>query len=261
MAFIQCDFYSETLGICTSMNVILPQSTRSQVGMQGTAGAGKHPVLWLLHGRSDDHTIWCRRTSIERYVAELGLAVVMPAGGLSFYSNMVSGQRFGDFFENELPGIARSFFPLSDKREDNFIAGLSMGGYGTMRLALAHPERYAAAASLSGVLDIAELCESAEPWRRSMMATVFGDKLDGLRGSDFDLLHLLKKHLTAGTDLPRLYACCGAQDFLIEHNRTFDAFCREQGVPLRYVENQGAHEWSYWDRMIQDVLAWLVRER
>src|SRR5690606_7723267 len=110
-------------------------------------GEGRHKTLWLLHGRSDDHTIWLRRTSIERYVAPLGLAVVMPNANLSFYNNMAWGARYGDFFENELPELARSFFPLSARREDNFIAGLSMGGYGAMRLALANPGRYAAAAS------------------------------------------------------------------------------------------------------------------
>ncbi len=257
MAFIQCDFYAETLGLSTSMNVILPQATRGQIGMKGTAGEGRHPVLWLLHGRSDDHTIWGRRTSIERYVAELGLAVVMPSAGLSFYCDMAGGSRYGEFFEEELPALARSFFPLSDKREDNFVAGLSMGGYGAMRLALTHPERYAAGASLSGVLDIAQMCESTEPFRRQMMRDVFGDDLARVRGSKLDLFHLLQSQQASGTSLPALYACCGADDFLIEHNRAFARHAESLQVPLRYTENEGTHEWGYWDRMIQDVLAWL----
>lgn len=127
MALIQCQFYSEVLGLSTSMNVILPQATRSQIGLEGKQGTGPHPTLYLLHGLSDDDSTWLRRTSIERYVASLGLAVVMPQVHRSFYTNMEQGAAYWSFISEELPALARSFFPLSDKREDNFVAGLSMG--------------------------------------------------------------------------------------------------------------------------------------
>ena len=94
MAFIQCDFFSEVLGLSTSMNVILPQPASGQIGMEGSKASDKYPVLYLLHGLSDDHTIWARRTSIERYVASLGLAVVMPAVHKSFYTDMAKGDRY-----------------------------------------------------------------------------------------------------------------------------------------------------------------------
>jgi len=113
----------------------------------------KHPVLFLLHGLSDDHTMWMRRTSIERYAAARNLAVVMPAVGRSFLPGHGERRALLDFHERELPAILRGFFPALGKARDNFVAGLSMGGYGAMRLALAHPERFAAAASFSGALD------------------------------------------------------------------------------------------------------------
>jgi len=151
MALVHCDFFSEALGLSTSMCVILPQATGGgQIGMASAAAAKQHPALWLLHGLSDDHTIWQRRTSIERYVAPLGLAVVMPAGGRSFYADMAHGLRYWTFLSEELPALARSFFPLSEAREDNFVAGLSMGGYGAFKWALRCPQQFAAAASLSG---------------------------------------------------------------------------------------------------------------
>ncbi len=255
MAFIQCDFFSETLGLSTSMNVILPQV------IGGRPGRGRHPVLWLLHGRSDDHTTWMRRSSIERYVAELGLAVVMPEANVSFYHNMADGAAYGTFIEEELPEVARSFFPLSDKREDNFIAGLSMGGYGAMRIALEHPDRFAAAASLSGALDVAAFGRDEDSVRVEWMRQVFGERFDQLEGSRADLSVLLASARSSGARLPELFACCGREDFLIEHSRKFAAQCGALKIPLNYIENEGSHEWGYWDRMIQEVLQWLPLPR
>ncbi|MFD0818010.1 alpha/beta hydrolase, partial [Micromonospora zhanjiangensis] len=154
MALMRCDFFSETLGLNTSMTVLLPQRTATQIGMSGATRDGDPPVLYLLHGLSDDDTIWLRRTSIERYVAPLGLAVVMPQVARSFYTDEANGNRYWTFLSEELPELCRSFFRLSDRREDTFVAGLSMGGYGALRWALRAPHRFAAAASLSGALDL-----------------------------------------------------------------------------------------------------------
>lgn len=261
MAFLQCDFFSEVLGLSCSMNVILPQTARGQIGMDSVAKSGKHPVLWLLHGSSDDHTIWMRRTSIERYAAAHGLAVVMPAANLSYYRDMLDGPRYGTFIREELPEIARGFFPLSDRREDNFIAGLSMGGYGAFLLALSAPEKFAAAASLSGVLDIAWLHERRDAGWLARAKALFGNPED-VAGSDADLLALATKLVHSGAPPPALYACCGTEDGLLETNRRFSRHAGEIGLPLTYEEHPGEHEWGYWDQQIQRVLEWLpIRAR
>ncbi|MGZ0655406.1 alpha/beta hydrolase [Coraliomargarita sp. W4R53] len=247
MAFIQCDFASETLGMGVSVNVLLPQTTERSL----------HPVLWLLHGRSDDHTAWMRQSSIERYAEERGLAVVMPAAGLSYYQNIHNGLRYADYIDHELPQVMRSFFPLSQARADNFIAGLSMGGYGAMRSALLYPERYAAAASLSGALDAAAFAGAKEAERIEWMRQVFGEKFHQLRGTQNDLLAQLQRAKDAAVDLPCLFACCGGDDFILEHSRAFEQQCRQSEIPLKYIENEGDHNWAYWDRMIREVLNWL----
>lgn len=130
MAHLRCEFFSESMGLSTSMTVILPQQTTGQIGMTGQVGDDPPPVLYLLHGLSDDDTIWLRRTSIERYVADRGLAVVMPAVHRSFYTDEVYGGKFWTFVSEELPALVSEFFRVSDRREDTFVAGLSMGGYG-----------------------------------------------------------------------------------------------------------------------------------
>ena len=109
------------------MTVILPEATATQIGMVGRTGAGLPPVLYLLHGLSDDDTTWLRRTSIERYVASLGLAVVMPQVHRSFYTDEALGGRYWSFLSEELPALVSTFFRVSERRSDTFVAGLSMG--------------------------------------------------------------------------------------------------------------------------------------
>src|SRR5262245_15620624 len=153
MILTQVNFYSETLTLGCSMHVLLPQRPLAETQSKPRK---KFRTLYLLHGRSDDHTAWQRFTSIERYVEGLNLSVVMPAVHRSFYNDMFYGGKYWQFISEEVPAIARDIFPLSADRKDNFAAGLSMGGYGAFKLALTHPDRFAAAASLSGGLDIVE---------------------------------------------------------------------------------------------------------
>lgn len=254
MAFIECNFFSEVLGLSSSMNVILPEPGQGQVGMEGSETKEEYPVLYLLHGLSDDHTIWSRRTSIERYVASKGLAVVMPAVNKSFYTDMARGDKYYSFISEEVPRIARAFFPISGAREDNFVAGLSMGGYGAFKLALRNPDRYAAAASLSGSLDIAKVTvrrKNDNQWKN-----VFGD-LDKIKDSDNDLLYLSEELSKSEGPKLKLFQCCGTEDFLYEDNQTFKAHAEKLGLDLTYEEEAGSHEWGYWDMKIQRILDWL----
>ncbi|MBM7693746.1 S-formylglutathione hydrolase FrmB [Peribacillus deserti] len=252
MALLRCDFYSEVLHLSTSMTVILPQQTTTQVGKQNKMAGEKHQTLYLLHGFSDDDTIWTRRTAIERYAAPLGLAVVMPQVHHSFYTDMKYGNKYWTFLTEELPSIARSFFPLSHEREDNFVAGLSMGGYGALKWALNRPEQICAAASLSGVTDIVSHVNKSG--REEVFRLIFGD--EDIAGTEHDLFSLIEK--THENELkPLLYQCCGTEDFLYEDNIRFKELCDKTNYNLTADFGPGDHEWGYWDKTIQDVLAWL----
>ncbi len=261
MALLHCQFHSETLMQACSMDVILPQATSSQqIGMSSAASRKRHghPTLYLLHGLSDDHTIWQRRTSIERYVAPLGLAVVMPSVHRGFYTDMQHGYRYWSFVSEELPRLAQQFFNLSASRDDNFVAGLSMGGYGAMKLGLRCPEKFAAAASLSGALDVGRLLRepAKDAYRRREMADTFGSYRQFHNG-DNDLLALAARLAKSGQRQPKLYVCCGTEDFLYKDNQTFRGHLAEVGLEMTYEEGPGVHEWGYWDRMIQRILEWL----
>jgi S-formylglutathione hydrolase FrmB len=254
MALIRCNFFSEALELGTSMTVLLPQPGAAQIGVSGQESEQPPPVLYLLHGLTDDDTAWIRYTSIERYAAAKGLAVVMPQVHRSFYADEAYGMKFWTFLSEELPRIAANFFRISTRREDTFVAGLSMGGYGAFKWALRQPERFAAAASLSGALDAAYIQKhDLRPHMRSLTARVFADRV--VQNTDEDLLHLVK---TADREaLPRLMLRCGTEDHTKAQNERFVAACRASGVPLDAAFGPGAHEWGYWDREIQTVLDWL----
>ncbi|MEM9882536.1 MAG: alpha/beta hydrolase family protein [Planctomycetota bacterium] len=260
MALLHVDFFSEVLGVGASMNVILPQPLSDRaIGVAGgpvATPAHGHPTLWLLHGLSDDHTAWCRRTAIERHVSGLGLAVVMPAVGRSYYADMALGPAYWTFVSEELPAVCRRMFRLSPRREDNFAAGLSMGGYGAFKLALNRPDRFAAAASLSGALDPARLRERFTD-RRDEWNQMFGDP-PRIAGTPADLF-VRAEVLAAGpyADLP-LYACCGTDDFIFDNSEAFAAHARRLDLNLTYETHAGEdHEWGYWDQQIARVLDWL----
>jgi len=251
MALVQCNFFSETLGLSTSMTVILPQQTTRQIGMSGVVSRDRHPTLWLLHGGSDDDTIWLRRTAIERYVAPLGLAVVMPQVHLSFYTDMAYGGKYGTFLMDELPKLARSFFPLSDAREDNFVAGLSMGGYGALKWALSRPDQFAGAAGMS-TANFATMNWGEQ--RPEFMKLVFGE--GSPEGTHNDLYHLINQCDQVSGPKPKFYQNCGTEDFLYAANLDLKSAFEKSSLDYTYSEEPGLHDWAFWDKTIQDVLAW-----
>ncbi len=264
MALLHVDFFSDVLGMSAEMDVILPQQTRGQIGMEGRAADGKYKTVYLLHGMSDDQTIWQRRTSIERYVSRLGIAVVMPTTHLGFYTDTRYGMKYWTFISEELPRVCREFFPrMSDKKEDTLAAGLSMGGYGAWKLALRAGETFGAGASLSGALDIVEDYKrhmAQEDARKPLFEGIFGS-LEELQGSDNEILTLAGKLAKEKnvSELPPLYAWCGTEDFLYEGNVKAWKYVTDLGYQLTSEASAGDHQWKYWDEKIQDVLRWWMK--
>ncbi len=256
MAFLQVNFFSSVLGMCTAMNVILPQttSTRGLIGVDTADVDVTYPVLYLLHGMSDDHTIWSRRTSIERYADERGIAVVMPTTELGWYTNMKHGRRWRTYIGEELPAICHDFFPrISQKREDTYIAGLSMGGYGAYALAMTYPEQYSAAAGLSGAYMPLRFGRDTEPFWQDIFGT-----MSDFTGSENDLVATSSRLVREGGPLPRLYMWCGTEDGLYSQNLAMRDHLNAIGwEDFTFEESAGNHNWKCWDEKIQTVLAWI----
>lgn len=253
MALVTCNFFSDALEVGCTMNVVLPQPTEEQIGVDGDAvPQTDFPVLYLLHGLSDDHSAWLRYTSVERYAAAAGLAVVMPAVNRSFYANERTGGRYWDFISEELPAIVGNFFRVSQDPAHTYVAGLSMGGYGAMRLALSHPGKFAAAATLSGALDLDEL--SSRPERVELFERIFGDTIP----DDANVFTLLENADAAA--LPRIHVSTGTEDApgLVKGNRRFVAALEDKGADVTSDFRPGEHVWSLWDTLLPEVIDWML---
>ena len=255
MALIHVNFYAETLGMSRSMDVIIPQ-IKNGIGQDGkfTLTDKDIPVLYLLHGGSDDHTMWQRRTSIERYAVSKGLAVIMPSTDMGCYTDMKYGYDFYTFYGKELPELVKEFFPcLSDRREKTFIAGQSMGGYGAFKLGLTYPERFSYVAALSAMIRPQHLFEGETI--PEFAETIFGSP-EEIEGSVNDLYADTENLLMNTSEFPNFMMICGTEDFLYLDN--LDYFNKYQkALNMQGIWAPGEHEWGFWDRNIQKVLEWL----
>ena len=257
MAFLQTQFHSKALNLCVTCNVLMPVSDTP-------AAQRKVPVLYLLHGYSDDHSIWLRRTSIERYLEDIApdFAIVMPAVDHSRYTDEKHGNKYWTYVSEELPQVMGSLFPLSDRREDTFVAGLSMGGYGTLKLALNQLERFLAAAAFSGGGDATNrlLAKPGEPGYNQETFDVYGS-MEEYVGSINDLKH--RAAVVAKLPVkPALALHCGTDDFLFDSNVAYHEYLNTLGYDHIWEATPGyAHEWRYWDLKVQEALRWFVALR
>lgn len=256
MAFLQINYYSNVLGMDRVMNVILPELSEHNPQWTNTV-LQDIPVLYLLHGMSGDQAVWQRRTNIERLVRQTPVAIIMPSTDLAWYTNTQYGMHYFDALFEELPQKVAELLPqISTKREKNFVAGLSMGGYGAFKMAFSG-QKFSYAASLSGALLGDPNFPERDTWQNSAYwQGIFGN-LDKFMGSENDVLTLATKQADSQQQLPQLYAWIGEQDFLYDNNEQAIAHFKTLGYDVTFETDPGEHEWYYWDKKIERVLEWL----
>lgn len=265
MAVINMDFYSYELGMNTQATIILPERR----GVPVADRQGKpYPVLYLLHGHGLDHTGWLRMTRIEHYLKDTDVIVVMPNGNRGCFVDGLHTHKYGAYLAEELPKTLRNWFHISPRREDTYIAGFSMGGYGALRAAYSHPERYSAVAALSPSIDMHKLADIMPPDAPERgiafppypeigrnFTEIFGND-EEYAHSDLNLKNLARKLQAAGEKTLRTLSLCGDRDPLFEMNEDFATFMRSEcpDLPFEYMVSEGIHNFDYWDREIITAL-------
>lgn len=269
MAKLTCNFISYTLKRTVDITVVIPSITIPESFVKGAAKIGgvenagealkgfdmtpvadyvgrpKFPVLYLLHGMGNNHATWTGYTNVELFAEERNIAVVMISAENKSYVN-IGGDKFYDFIENELQDFVKGNFHVSDRPEDTYIAGLSMGGFGTLVHALSNPEKYCALGAFSAAVQL-------NP------SSLSGDDEKPIN-PQYDPMTLAEGIYKNGEKFPQMYIACGEKDFLIEANTSFKDRLIEMGNDVTWVTMpEYGHEWRFWNIQIEKFLDWLPR--
>lgn len=254
MALIKIRLYSETLRQDTTVNVMLPSRVAGKPREDIYAKGPKLPVLYLLHGTYGGASDFFRNSRIEFYARKYNIAIVCAEAGNSCFRNLPRyGTRFYDFFADELPTIMQWMFPISDKREENFIGGLSMGGHGAFKIGMSNPDRFGSVICMSAVVKGWQEVANCED---TIWSYAF-EKNEDLTGTDDDLYALAEKVKKSGQKVPELYICVGQQDFLYKSNQEFRKHLDTLDLAYTYDEMPGMHDWDFWDAELKKILTWL----
>ncbi len=247
-------FESKLVGKTLPYNVLLPVDYNEEASK-----TKRYPVLYLLHGLTGHYTNWLEKTKLTEHAAPYGLIVVTPEGNDSWYSDSVTvaTDKYETYFINELlPDVQRRYRTV-ESPEGRAIAGLSMGGYGSLKFGVKYPQTFVFAGSMSGALDAASWKEADLRglqfiWRT--LQPVFGpDEHPGRAAND---LQKLVRELPVDKieALPYLYLDCGTEDVLIQTNRNFAETLMQRKIKHEYRQLPGTHNWLYWNAQVQEVL-------
>lgn len=251
MALLTINYKSKTIGMNHQFIAILPED----VSYFNTEIEPKQlKTMLLLHGLSSDETSYMRYTSIERYANDHQIAVIMPNADHSGYSNMKFGHKYFDYVL-EVFDYAHQILPLSQKREDNFIAGHSMGGYGTIKYALTQGHRFAKACPLSSVFNAQTFIDI--DWNDFSGQAIAGvDKMT--QDTELDPYYLVDKAIAESKVIPELLIMCGTEDQLYEDNKQFIAYLDAQNVSYQFEDGPGEHDYAYWDKAVKRAMEWFI---
>jgi len=254
MAYFKGEFYSKELGLDTGVGVIIPDSR----GAKNLSGP--YRVLYLLHGRGDANGSWARLTSIERYALEHDIAVVMPEVQHSFYCDMKYGMNYFSYVSKELPARMHNMFRLSTKRQDAFVMGLSMGGFGALKLGLNFPGRYAGVGAFSSAVGV--FADKSDKFLQNKHnynehVAIFGPELEVTEVDDLAAL-AGKMSLLPKEKQTKFFVTCGLQDGLLANNRKLMDEFKKVNLDLEYREWEGIHGWDFWDESVKQALDYFL---
>lgn len=243
MALLDINYWSPSLMKDTQCAVLLPERT---------AAAGPYPVFYLLHGLSDDYSAWQRWSAIEQHVRDLPLIVVMADGDRSFYTDASEGQAYETAIVKDLISFIDRHFRTVKSAKGRVIGGLSMGGYGAMKLGLKYPDKFCSISAHSGVYSHVKerRWEQGEGAWMHEVSRIYGTEKNCRDNDPFALAEKLDP-----AKAPAIWLDCGVDDGLLPDNRELHAHLKKLKIKHTYNEFPGGHSWPYWDEHVQQAIA------
>ncbi|MFT4106713.1 MAG: alpha/beta hydrolase-fold protein [Lacrimispora sp.] len=267
MAVFETKFFSESLLQDVTVSVILPLPTSSNMefgdAIQYPGQKQKYQVIWLIPTGTADHSKNVRSSRIEEYAKIHQVAVITPNLHNSLGFNLPHGVEYFDFLTRELPTIMRSIYPISSRREDNFIGGASNGGFTGYMTALRNPHQYAAAFSIGSFLDIRKCRDNkhAKFWYEKVSASLFGENDQYYDPHVHDTKTLAEDLAASGKEQPKFYSVLGFEDpyypEAVGPTKEISKILKDMTV----IEEHGFHDWDFWDPQLRKVLEWLPLKR
>lgn len=255
MAVIQLEFLSQILGEVINVSAVIPTSGS---GRELVENGDRFKVIYLLHGGGDDSNAFLRNTGIERYSEQGNFAVIMPEVRNSYYCDMRYGLRFFTYLSEELPRVTENLFPISGRRDDHFVLGYSMGAQGAIKWALKKPGFFSAVAGLSGIGDLEDFgfgdrFENRDPACAFIAAY---KSLEDYRNSSENVKHLAAELVKSGKEIPRIFSCCGTEDFAFEGCVKFAEYAKQVGIPITFEAGPGEHTFAFWEYWVRYAVQW-----
>lgn len=263
MAIFQVDVFSKSLEKKTCFHMVLPNDVPPMMTDGNENYNRKMKTLFLLHGYSGSSNDWLLGSSVQELAIKYNMAIIMPSGDNSFYlDGKGKGRAYCRYIGEELVDYVRNTFNLFMDKENTFIGGLSMGGFGAIHTGLYYPETFGKIVALSSALIIHNIKNKTEDFEDAIAdyayyASVFGD-LDKLEDSENNPEYLIKALKKEKKSIPAIYMACGTEDFLIEENRAFHQFLEEEAVKVEYIESPGIHDWHFWNYYLEPSIQWIL---
>ncbi len=263
MALVQVNFFSGALMKITTFHMILPNDAPPEMIMENKNYERPMKTLYLLHGFSGNTIDWMMGSLVQEMALKYNLAIVMPSGDNSFYLNgRGTGYAYETFTGVELVGYCRKTFGLSDKKEDTYIGGLSMGGFGAIHTGLKYPETFGKMFGLSSALIVNEIKGMKHGMKNDIAdydyyERTFGN-LDELGTSENNPEYLVSERRKKGEIIQPIFMACGTEDFLLNENHGFRDFLVKEGVNVTFMESPGIHDWKFWNEYLEPAVQWLL---
>lgn len=266
MAVIRMDYFSICLMRQVTLTAIIP-SDKVRLDSTEYPPEKKYKTLYMLHGVTGNSSTLLYHTEIVEYAMKHEVAVILPEGDNHYYVDCKkTGERFGEFVGKEVVELTRSMFPLSTLREDTYIGGVSMGGYGCLVNGLKYWANFGGIISMgTGVrykhLTKDDLHEDATIMtdRPGFFEIIHGD-LENVMHSDMSIEYLAKQGKENGLIFPRIYMCCGTEDFRIHENRILAELLRFSGADITMEEGPGGHTNEVWNFFMPRAFQWLSQD-